>query len=147
MKQATYVQEVSPDAEITIFYIDLRAPGRYEDFLRKLQDAGKVAFVKGKVAKITEDPSTKNVTVEAEDVVGGKKIRKEVDMVVLATGMVPQNDSLPFKTTRDDYGFLVSSGQTPGVYGAGCAKKPIAVAASLRDATGAALLAMAKGGR
>ncbi len=32
LKQATYLAEKDPEAEAHIFYIDLRTPGRYEQF-------------------------------------------------------------------------------------------------------------------
>ena len=48
-----------------------------------------VSFVKGKVAKIEEDPATKDVIVTVEDTLSGKKIQSRHDMVVLATGMEP----------------------------------------------------------
>ena len=56
MKQATYVRERYPDAEIHLFYIDVRAPGRMEDFYTKVQEDEKFFFHRGKVGKITEDP-------------------------------------------------------------------------------------------
>jgi quinone-modifying oxidoreductase, subunit QmoA len=55
LKQATYVRERYPDAEIYIFYIDLRAPGqRYETFYKTIKADEKVFFVKGKVAEVTK---------------------------------------------------------------------------------------------
>ncbi len=54
MKQATYVRERYPDAEVHMFYIDVRAPGRMEDFYTKVKDDEKFFFHRGKVAKITE---------------------------------------------------------------------------------------------
>jgi len=54
-----------------------------------VKDDPNVSFTKGKVAMITEDPETKDVIVEAEDIMAGKKIKVKFDMVVLAAGMVP----------------------------------------------------------
>jgi quinone-modifying oxidoreductase subunit QmoA len=144
MKQATYVRNQYPDADIYIFYIDIRATGRFEDFYTKVQADNKVFFIKGKVAKITEDPTTNNLTVLAEDILSGKKIYKTVDMVVLATGMVPNgiNTKMPVDIIYDEYGFVVPDLQTPGIYAAGCVKKPTDVASSIQDATAAALKAI-----
>ena len=89
LKQATYLREQYPDSKVQIFYIDIRTPGRYEQFYWKVKDDPNVTLTKGKVAKITEDPSTKDVIVEAEDIMAGKKIKAKFDMVVLAAGMVP----------------------------------------------------------
>ncbi len=49
MKQATYVRSQYPDADIYIFYIDIRATGRFEDFYTKVQADNKISFIKGKV--------------------------------------------------------------------------------------------------
>jgi quinone-modifying oxidoreductase subunit QmoA len=61
MKQASYVRAQYPEAEVHIFYIDVRSPGRLEDFYTKSQEDEKLHFHRGKVAKITEVPDTKNL--------------------------------------------------------------------------------------
>ena len=144
LKQATYIREQDPEAEVTIFYIDLRTPGRLEDFLAAREEDEKVSLIKGKVGKVEEDPKTGNLTVEAEDTIGGERIRKEVDMVVLATGMVPMeaNVEAPKELLRDEFGFLVAEQAQSGLLAAGCAKRPVDVAACVRDATGMALKAL-----
>ena len=52
LKQATYVKEQLPDAEVTMYYIDRRTPGRNEDFLLKVAEIEGVNLVKGKVGRI-----------------------------------------------------------------------------------------------
>ena len=144
MKQATYVREQYPTAKIYIFYIDLRPFGRFEDFYNRVKQDGNVFFIKGKVAKVTENPNTKKITVEAEDILSGVKTRKEVDLVVLATGMEPttRGEKLPFEAMCDDLGFLVSDLQRPGIYPAGCVRMPMDVMTCVKDATAAALKAI-----
>jgi quinone-modifying oxidoreductase subunit QmoA len=141
MKQATYVREQYPDSKVYIFYIDIRAPGKYELFYQNLQKDENVSFIKGKVAQINEDPGTKDLEVVAEDTLTLKKVRQKVDMVVLATGMVPATDNLQ-NIDRDDSGFAVADLEKPGIYATGVAKKPMDVASSVQDATGAALKAI-----
>ncbi len=140
MKQATYIREKNPDSQVYIFYIDLRAPGKYEDFLRKVQSDEKVEMIKGKVAKIEEDADG-GVVVTAEDVVGGGKIHQKVDMVVLAAGMeaAAKANGLPPVIKTEESGFVVSEGQTAGIYAAGVAGRPNDVTNSVQGATGAAL--------
>lgn len=142
LKQATYVREAHPDAEIEIFYIDLRTLGRHEDFLRKVEADEKLTLTKGKVAEITEDDSTKKLTVVAEDVKNGKLVRKGFDMVVLATGMVPNGvaSNLLSSSLVDDSGFFDGDGD--GVFGVGVAHGPMDVSTSVQDGTAAALKAM-----
>jgi len=145
MKQASYIRELHPDAEITIFYIDIRSPGRLEDVYVKLQEDEKITFHRGKVAKVLEDDDTRNVIVKAENTMTGKITEKEVDLVVLATGMQPNTseEPPPINATRDDYGFLVP-GDDEAVIGAGSSVRPFEVSATVQDATGAVLRAIRK---
>ncbi len=140
LKQATYIREQYPEATITVFYIDLRTPGHLEDFAAKTVAANQLELIKGKAGKVEQDTETGNLLVTAEDVLKGRKSTREYDLVVLAVGMVPQSSGLPINLLIDEFGF-VSSGP-PGVYASGCVKRPAEVAASIRDATGAALKAM-----
>lgn len=140
LKQARMVREQYPDSQVYIFYIDLRAFGRNEDFLAKVQKDGGVKMIKGKVARITEDSGTKDVIVEAEEVAAGAISRVKVDMAVLATGMAPSAIKVAgLPSSVDDYGFVIDG---PGVYAAGTVKRPLDVAATVQDATGAALKAI-----
>jgi len=141
LKQITYIKEQVPDAQVSMFYIDLRALGYLEDFLQAVQDREGVSLIKGKVAKITEVDNG-NLKLEVEDIAAGAKITPEVEMVVLATGLVPSiaDSKLPGDITYDEYGFIVPG--SPGIYGAGCAKRPVDVSSSVMDATGAALRAI-----
>lgn len=148
MKQATYVRERYPEAEIHIFYIDVRSPGRMEDFYTKVQGDEKIFFHRGKVGRITENSANKNVILEAENTVTGEMTKMEVDMAVLATGMVPNtaDDPPPIDTPLDEFGFIAPyTGK--GVIGAGVATRPVDVATSVQDATGSALRAINAGAR
>lgn len=141
MKQATYIREQYPETEILVFYIDIRAPARAERvYLRALKDE-KIKFIKGKVAQIEEDPSTKDLTVTAEDALTLKKIHEKVNLVVLATGMAPSTQywKVPANISYDTDGFITSNTGVPGMYAAGCAMKPIDVYSSVQTATAAAL--------
>ncbi len=143
MKQATYIRERYPDAEIHMFYIDVRSPGRMEDFYTKMQEDEKFFFHRGKVARITEVADTKNLILEAENTLTGEMTKTEVDMAVLATGMVPNtaDDRPPLDTPLDEFGFIAPDTGV-GVIGAGVANRPVDVATALQDATGAALKAI-----
>jgi quinone-modifying oxidoreductase subunit QmoA len=145
LKQARYVREQYPDAEIYIFYIDIRAPGRLEDFYAASQEDEKLHLIKGKVAKITEDGSSGDLILEAEDTLSGEPVKQKVNLAVLATGLVPAdaaNIEVDGGLVRDEHGFLAPNQSLAGVLSAGCAKRPVDVAVSVRDATGAALKAL-----
>lgn len=144
IKEATYVREQYPDSQVFIFYIDIRAPGINEDFYHRIWNDPGVAFVKGKVAKVVEDPTTGDVVVEADDMLSGTKVRVGVDLVVLATGMVPVTADRPIPgldIAYDEDGFAVEN-RDAGIYVAGVARRPADVVTSVRDATGAALKAV-----
>jgi len=142
LKHVTYVKEQNPDTKVFIFYIDIRTPGILEDFYNKVQVYEDLSMVKGKVAKIEEDTQTKELTVEADDTSSGIKAREKVEMVVLATGIVPSTfeTKIPIGINYDNYGFITS--EMPGIYAAGCSKRPADVADSVRDATGTVLKAI-----
>lgn len=144
LKQARYVRDQNPEAQIYVFYIDIRAPGRLEDFFAAVKEDEKLSLIKGKVANITENSGTGNLTVEAEDVLSGQKVAQEVEMVVLATGMIPNgigDTQVEGGVELDEHGFLAIN-QSQGYLAAGCAKRPVDVATCNRDATGVALKAL-----
>ncbi len=141
LKQINYVKEQYPDCQISMFYIDIRAQGYLEDFLVKVQEMENVSLIKGKVAKITE-VSGGNLKLEVEDIAAGNKINPEIEMVVLATGLVPSiaDERIPGDVNYDDYGFVAPDNF--GIIGAGCAKRPTDVSSSVMDATGATIKAI-----
>ncbi|MCX7823461.1 MAG: CoB--CoM heterodisulfide reductase iron-sulfur subunit A family protein [Syntrophobacterales bacterium] len=142
LKQATYVLDQNPEARVFIYYIDIRALGRYEDFFVKVQSDPRVTLIKGKAGEIQRLSSGKSV-VQAEDQINGIITKEEFDLVVLATGMVPStvDGELPVAVARDSNGFLLDSDGT-GIIAAGCVKQPVDVATSVQDATAAALRAL-----
>ena len=145
IKEATYVRSQYPDSEVFIFYIDIRAPGRNEDFYHRIAADEGVHFIKGKVAKVVRDPATGDMIVEADDMLSGAKSRVPVDLVVLATGMVPSlSGTAPIPglpISYDEDGFAMENREA-GVFVAGVAHRPADVVTTVRDSTGAALKAI-----
>lgn len=140
-KQMTYVRERYPEAKIYVFYIDLRTPGKYEHFRKKLMGDANSQFIKGKVADIIANDDG-GVTVVAENAVTGVKIQQKVDMAVLATGMQPALGKVDgLGVNVDPNGFVVSA-PDKGVIGAGCAKNVCDVYTSAQSSTAAALKAI-----
>ena len=86
--------------------------------------------------------------MEAENTLTGQITKTEVDLVILATGMVPNtaDEKPPLDTPLDEFGFIAPN-TTNGIVGAGVANRPTDVVSSLQDATGAALKAMIVGRR
>ena len=145
LKQARYVRDQLPDAEISVFYIDIRAPGRLEDFYQAAQEDERLHLIKGKVARIEPDAATGTLLVEAEDVLSGHRVSRAADLVVLATGMVPADTSgiaVDGGLRTDACGFLTREQPLEGLLPAGCAARPTDVATCVRDATSAVVKAL-----
>lgn len=144
MKQTTYIREQLPDTKVSIFFIDIRAMDRLEDFYRKVKEDQNVEFFKGKVAKIEQDEATKNLILRVEDTTTMTLHEINVDLVVLATGMQPNTSETQIPTTvnYDEYGFAASLELAPGLFAAGCTRTPLPVAESVQDGTAAALKAI-----
>jgi len=94
LKQALYVREQNPDSKVYILYKDIRTPAQYEDFYSWVQEDGSIVLARGEVLNVTEDGG-KGPVVEFNDVLLGEEIAVKADLVVLATGMVP--NSMPVK--------------------------------------------------
>jgi quinone-modifying oxidoreductase, subunit QmoB len=85
IKQAMYFKDANPAVDTVVMYQDLRVPGMGEDFYRSAQNKG-VIFTKGKVAKVAGGNSCK---VDFKDLILDEDTSVEADLVVLATGQVP----------------------------------------------------------
>ncbi len=89
MKQAQLLMGSIPTADVTIYYIDIRAFGKgYEEFFQQTKGMS-VSFTKGKVSRI-EETDDQDLLVHYEDIEGGggPKVARH-DLVVLATGLLP----------------------------------------------------------
>jgi quinone-modifying oxidoreductase, subunit QmoA len=142
IKHAAYIRAMYPETAITIFYIDIRTPGRLEEFYAKVNRDANLQLVKGKVALVEENPTTRDLLVTAEDTMAGRKNTSHFELVVLATGIVPQTEGLPASLQRDEFGFLCGPNGASGLYTAGCVRRPAEVSSTVQDATGAALKAL-----
>lgn len=145
IKQAQLLMGALPMADVTIYYLHIRAFGKgFNEFYQQAKGMG-VEFVKGKVAKITEKKNG-NLIVRHEDVYSGKLTETEHDMVVLANGILPGEgittmfNGLQLKT--DDYNYvkqvdeLANPARTsiPGVFVAGAASGPMDIPDSILSA-------------
>ncbi|RLA01798.1 MAG: heterodisulfide reductase, partial [Gammaproteobacteria bacterium] len=89
IKQAMYFKDQNPNVDTNIIYTDLRTPGAGgEDFYRSGQQKG-ITFIKGAVSEVTADGS--NVKVSFKDLILDEDVSKNADLVVLATGQVPNS--------------------------------------------------------
>lgn len=149
IKQAILLSGSLPRADITIYYMDIRAFGKgYEQFYEYAR-AMDIQFVKAKVARIAEDDSHDPiVTIERQEGTSAPEAVKH-DLVVLSQGILPGCDASAFglDAQLNDFGFVdlhdesLSSSLTtgPGVFVAGTAKGPRDIPDSVVDASAAAL--------
>lgn len=154
LKQATYIRDLSPDSNVFIVYKDIRTLGLYEEFYKEVQKDDQIFFTKGEIEEISQDNNKLKAIVK--DTLIGDKISLSIDMIVLATGMVPngtedlnlgyrQGKGLPeLKYNFSDSHFICFPYETrrTGIYAAGSLRAPMDIAASKEDATGAMLKAI-----
>jgi len=153
IKQAILLSGSLPIADITIYYMDIRAFGKgYEQFYNNARAMG-ISFVKAKVARVTEDAEHNPVVrIERQE---GTSAPEEVkhDLVVLSQGLLPGCDVTKFSlgVELNDFGFVQLSDETissavtagAGVFAAGVVKGPRDIPDSVVDAGSAAMEAAA----
>lgn len=145
LKQTTYVREqFGDDGKSTIYYIDIRAIDRIEDFYQKVQADETVSFIKSKVANITEDKETGNPILHGVDTEGSHRYSNPHELVVLATGMepsVPKGD-FPIKVVVNDNGYIEQDESNGAIFAAGGASDALDVNRAVQNATASALRAI-----
>ena len=148
IKQAQLLLGALPMADVTIYYIDIRAFGKgFDEFYEQGKSMG-VEFIKSKIAKI-EEKENGNLNLKYEDFENGGKIAEaEHDLVVLAVGILPNLDvtSTPFFKSEtlelDDHQYvkqvdeLLSPAKTSieGVFVAGTSSGPMDIPDSILSA-------------
>ena len=145
LKQSTYVSEkFGDDADVSIYYIDIRAIDRFESFYQKVQEDKNVSFIKSKVANIVENKENGNPVLKGVDTEGYKRYANEHDLVVLAIGMEPSvdKDTFPIEIKVNDEGFIENDEANGGVFAAGCSSDALDVNRAVQSATASALKAI-----
>ncbi|MCX8086653.1 MAG: FAD-dependent oxidoreductase [Rhodocyclaceae bacterium] len=144
LKQTQYVREAWGDeGKSTIYYIDIRAIDRFEDFYAKVWQDPTVRFIKSKVARIAENEANGNPILHGVDTEGYHRYANEHDLVVLAVGMEPEvtGVKLPDDIVLDSSHFIEGS-KSGGMFGAGAATSPLDVNRAVQSATAASLRAI-----
>ncbi|MCP3893982.1 MAG: CoB--CoM heterodisulfide reductase iron-sulfur subunit A family protein, partial [Bacteroides sp.] len=119
LKQSTYVSEkFGDDADVSIYYIDIRAIDRFDNFYQKVQEDENVTFIKSKVANIIENKENGNPVLKGVDTEGYNRYENEHDLVVLAVGMEPSvdKDTFPIEIKVNDEGFIENNEANGGVF-------------------------------
>ena len=88
-KHAMLIRDKYPDVNVTVFYIDVRTPGKnFDEFYRRAVEEYHVNYIKGQVGKVAPQPDG-SLMVHGVDLIDGKQIKMEADMVVLAAAIEP----------------------------------------------------------
>jgi len=155
LKHAIYATEAG--ARAYVIYEDMVTPGLYEAFYRRVSEQPGVYFTKGRL-KTIDAAGDGGLLVRLGQSLLGDDVALPVDLVVLATGMVPstadsdvlhlmylQGPGLPTaKFGFSDSNFICFPYETrrTGIYAAGTVREPMDVTFAAEDATGAALKAL-----
>ena len=89
-KQAMYIRERYPNAAIYIIYKDVRTPGLYEKFYKRVQFENNVFLTKGEFKSVESDGNGKLI-VSVDDSLLGESVEIEADLLILAAGMTPNS--------------------------------------------------------
>ncbi len=151
-KHAHLVRDKIPNANITIFYMDVRAFGKgYEEFYDRVKHE-RVSYRRGEPSEIYRRGD--KLVVLAEDTMLGKPVEVEADLVVLATAAVPRADApevaeqLDLELSPDGFfqeahaKFRPADTQIEGIYLAGCGQGPKDIPDTVAHAKAAASSAL-----
>jgi len=150
VKNALKIKEVSPSTTVYILYRDIRTYGFRESYYTKAREKG-VVFIqydKGKKPEVSKDG--KKLKIEVLDQTLGIPMSISADLVVLSTGIVPDEDNKTIaqllKVSQNSYGFFLEAHMklrpvdfaTDGIFLAGLAHSPKRIEESIIQAQAAA---------
>ena len=150
VKDTLLLSDHYPGVQASVFYMDIRAFGKgFEDLYMRSKEEG-VRYIRGIPGEVIEDPETRNLMVTVENTTTGKLEKHELEMLVLAQGVIPRREDeqikrlLTLSNTSD--GFVMEShpklkpvdAPTKGIYIAGCVESPKDVKDSVTQASAAA---------
>jgi heterodisulfide reductase subunit A len=147
-KEAMIAYEHDSSLESYVFYIDMRAGGKgFQSFLRRGATEYNIQYIKSKIAEIRID-SRENAIVVYEDLENGKITQMAVDLVVLATCIVPPQGIEKLAEVLgielNNYKFIKTTPFIPvetskqGIFTCGCVHEPMDIPRSVAEASGAA---------
>ena len=159
-KQAHLIKDKLPDAEITVFYMDVRAFGKgFEEFYDRVRREG-VRYIRGNPSEIYRKGDDHTLVLKVEDTLTATPLEHEADMVVLGVGIEPRRDVREiidlFKLSQSTDGFFLEAHPklrpvdtaSDGIFLAGCCQGPKDIpdtVAQAKAASSSALILMAYG--
>jgi heterodisulfide reductase subunit A2 len=159
-KQAHLIKDKLPDAEINVFYMDVRAFGKgFEEFYDRVRREG-VRYIRGNPSEIYRKGDDHTLIIKVEDTLNATPMEVEADLVVLGVGLEPRKDIREiidlFKLSQSTDGFFLEAHPklrpvdtaSDGIFLAGCCQGPKDIPDTVAQAKGAAssaLMLMARG--
>ncbi len=153
-KHAMLIRDKYPDVNVTVFYIDVRTPGKnFDEFYRRAVEEYGVNYVKGQVGKVCPEPDG-SLTVYGSDLIENKRLKLSADMVVLAAAIEPSSSVRKIATmltaSIDTNNFLTEAhpklrpveSPTAGVFLSGVCQGPKDIPETVSQAGAAAVKAI-----
>ena len=151
-KLAHLVKDKIPEANVRIYYMDVRAFGKgFEEFYDRVRREG-VRYIRGNPSEIFKRNG--KLVIKVEDTLTSRPLEDEVDMVVLGVGLEPRKDAREIidllRLSQSTDGFYLEAHPklapvdtaTEGVFLAGCAQGPKDIPDTVAQAKGAASSAL-----
>ncbi|MGA2122474.1 MAG: CoB--CoM heterodisulfide reductase iron-sulfur subunit A family protein [Methanoregula sp.] len=151
LKNAMLIKEKSPETEVIICYMDIRAYGKgYEEYFERVKSLG-VRFLRGMPSDILPDRG--GMILQVEDSETSELHVLHPDLVVLSVGIGPSDASAALVeklgVAREETGFIrpvndamdTAATLRPGIYVAGTATAPRDIPDSVASAESAAMRA------
>ncbi len=154
IKNAVMAKEHDPDADVTIYYADIRAFGKdFEQFYERAKTRFGVKFVRGRIGEVNEVSETGNLRCTVEDTETSRMYVAEHDLIIISPGLLPPKglDELSselglklsedgYVKTRDNLATPVDT-SVPGMFVCGCADSPKDIPDSVTAGSAAAMRA------
>ena len=141
--------------EISILYMDIRTYGKeFQELFLRAKEVERVRFLRGRPARVVEDPLTKSLTVMVENAETNRVEPLAADIVILSTAAVPSSGAKELARILgievNSYGFFKErdfnrpiEATRPGVYLAGSCSSPRDITDSVAWGTAAAVKSLA----
>lgn len=150
-KEAKMVKKRFPDVEVYVFYMDLRVFGKDEELVEEITQQYDVRYVRSRVPAVM--PKEGCLNVKYENLAKGTVEDLDLDMVVLAVGLLPSRATGKLAEMAglqtDKYGYFETSfirpleTNIPGIFVCGTANAPMNVSESVAQGSAAAIKASA----
>jgi heterodisulfide reductase subunit A len=151
-KEAILAKQHEPDADVTVYYMDLRAYGKdFDRYYNRAKEMG-ISYVRCRPSSVEENRNSNNLSITYMDD-ANKSVTKEHDLVVLSLGLEPsaslRQQIDKFNVMLNEWGFVATrelsplETSRPGVFVGGALQEPKDIPDTVMQASAVASKAMA----